>query len=88
MNRLFRWGRLIVLTLIAIFFLIFGIQILVAAYRLENPFYFLLTFFASNFMILISATLILGFGYRMWGLYKGADPPAEREPDETEDPES
>ncbi|NCO61569.1 MAG: hypothetical protein COZ70_02765 [Deltaproteobacteria bacterium CG_4_8_14_3_um_filter_51_11] len=43
----------------------FGIQLLVAAYHLNNPSYFILTFFASNLIILISAVLILGFILRM-----------------------
>lgn len=43
------------------FFLFFGIHLLLAAYRLKDPGYFVLTFFASNLMILISAVLLLGF---------------------------
>jgi len=40
-----------------------------AAYRLDDPFSFILTFFASNFIILISATLIFVFIYRMKVFY-------------------
>jgi hypothetical protein len=59
------WMRQIVLILVGCFFLMFGIQLLVAAYRLPDPIWFILTFFASNFVILISATLLAGFVYRV-----------------------
>ena len=45
--------------------LVFGIIILIAAYHLDNPFYFVMTFFSSNLIILISAALLFGFLYRM-----------------------
>ena len=45
--------------------MIFGILILVSSYRLNEPYLFIMTFFASNFMILISATLVFIFAYRM-----------------------
>jgi hypothetical protein len=59
------WIRQIGLILLGSFFLMFGIQLLVAAYRLADPMTFIFTFFASNFVILISATLIVGFVYRV-----------------------
>ncbi|MCK4984842.1 MAG: hypothetical protein KAS40_04955 [Desulfobacterales bacterium] len=59
------WIRQIILILIAGFYLVLGIQLLVSAYRLNDPPTFILTFYASNFMILISATLLVGFIYRM-----------------------
>ena len=34
-----------------LFFLLLGIQMLVSAYQLRDPFEFILTFFASNFII-------------------------------------
>ncbi len=52
------------------FFLMFGIHVLKAAYKLKDPGYFVMTFFASNFIILISATLLLGFVFRMVRAYK------------------
>ncbi len=48
------------------FFLLFGIQLLVGAYRLDNPFNFVMTFFASNLIILISATVVAGLVIRMF----------------------
>jgi len=43
---------------------------LIAAYRFNDPGWFLIFFFASNFIILISATLVFGFVYRMRHVYK------------------
>jgi hypothetical protein len=59
------WIRQGVLTLIFCFFLLFGIHVLIAAYHLKDPFSFVMTFFASNLIILISMALLAGFIYRM-----------------------
>ena len=64
------WIRQIILILIAGFYLVFGIQLLVSAYRLNDPGNFLLTFYASNFMILISGALLVGFIYRLVTTYR------------------
>ena len=64
------WIRQIVLIVIAGFYLIFGIQLLISAYRLNNPSYFVFTFFASNFMILFSGALMVGFIIRMVTVYR------------------
>ena len=64
------WIRQIILILIAGFYLVFGIQLLVSAYQLNDPGNFLLTFYASNFMILISAALLAGFIYRLVAVYR------------------
>lgn len=53
------------LTGIACFFVYFGISLLVASYRLKDPFSFIMTFFAANLMILISVVMVLGFVIRM-----------------------
>jgi hypothetical protein len=67
---IFWWVRQFFLTFLGCFFLFFGINILIAAYKLNDPFNFVMTFFASNLMILISTTLIIGFVYRMIISYK------------------
>jgi len=62
MEKTFPWlATLVVLALIAIFFIVFGIDLLFIAYQITEPFSFVMTFFASNFIILISATLLLIF---------------------------
>jgi len=64
------WIWQVALIIFALFFMILGIQILIYAYRLNDPFDFILSFFASNLMILISLVLIAGFIYRMVGVYR------------------
>ena len=70
MSNLFWWIRQIVLILVSAFFLYFGIRLLISAYEFNDPFTFLMTFFASNFIILISGTLMIGFAYRMITAYR------------------
>ena len=54
-----------ILTLAGCFFLAFGVILLISAYQLKDPFWFVMTFFASNLIILISAALLVGFIVRM-----------------------
>ena len=65
MSPILWWIRQIFLTLSGCFFLLFGIYLLIAAYSLNNPFWFIMTFFSSNFIILISGALLVGFIIRM-----------------------
>jgi len=64
------WLWQVVLIIFAVFFMILGIQVLIFSYRLNDPFDFILSFFASNLMILISLVLAAGFIYRMFGVYR------------------
>jgi hypothetical protein len=61
----FWWIWQVILTLAGSFFLFFGIHLLIAAYRLKNPSWFIMLFFSSNLIILISATILIGIIYRM-----------------------
>lgn len=70
MYGIFWWLRQVILILAGFFFLAFGIHILIAAYKLKDPYAFIMAFFASNLIILISATLILGFILRMIKVYR------------------
>jgi len=63
----------IVLSVVSCFFLLFGISLLKASYSLNNPEWFILTFFSASFIILISAALLVGFIVRLFHLYKGRD---------------
>jgi hypothetical protein len=65
MSNIFWWIRQVVLILIGAFFLYYGIQLLISSYDGKDPFVFIMIFFAANFIILISGTLIFGFVYRM-----------------------
>lgn len=64
------WILQITLTLVSIFFTIFGIDLLMAAYSLKDPFNFIMTFFAACLIILISITLTAGFIIKMVRVYK------------------
>jgi len=64
------WVRQIILVAIAGFYLVFGIQLLISAYQLNDPASFIFTFYASNFMILFSAALLAGFIYRLVATYR------------------
>ena len=70
MRYTFWWLRQIVLVLAGCFFMALGVHTLILAYHLNDPFSFIMTFFASNLMILISATLVAGFIIRMVRVYK------------------
>jgi hypothetical protein len=64
------WIRQFILIAIAGFYLVFGIQLLVSAYRLNDPTSFIFTFYASNFIILFSGALLVGFIYRLARTYR------------------
>jgi nitrogen fixation/metabolism regulation signal transduction histidine kinase len=59
------WLGQLLLTCIACFFAFFGISLLVASYRLGDPFSFIMTFFAASLIILISIVMVIGFVFRM-----------------------
>jgi hypothetical protein len=64
------WIRQFILILMGCFFLVFGIHLLILAYRLNDPSWFIMTFFASNLIILISAALLIGFILRIVNVLK------------------
>ncbi|OGP98212.1 MAG: hypothetical protein A2Z39_05495 [Deltaproteobacteria bacterium RBG_19FT_COMBO_46_9] len=64
-TKILWWIRQIILAMAACFFLVFGIQMLIVSYRLNDPFTFIMTFFSSSFIILISGTLLFAFIYKM-----------------------
>jgi hypothetical protein len=62
---MFWWTKFIFFSAVAVFFLEFGIEEMIRAYRLKNPVEFLASFFSASFIILISGTLLVGFIWRM-----------------------
>jgi hypothetical protein len=74
-SAIFFWIRHGILVMVGIFFILFGIHVLVSAYQLNDPFTFILTFFASNLIILISGALVIGFIYRMKAFLKNSNEP-------------
>jgi len=67
------WIKNIALVLLSCFFLLFGIMVLISAYKLNDPYNFIMSFFSSNLIILISATLLFGFLYRIYRRLRNLD---------------
>ena len=64
--------------------LVLGIDLCRAAFHLKEPYQFILTFFASNLIVLVSAALFAGLIARMIGRLKRRKPPAPApDPSET-----
>ncbi len=59
MEDLIWWGKQFLIGICSIFFLLLGIDTLIAAYHSNSPHVFIMCFFSSNLMILISAVGIL-----------------------------
>lgn len=67
----YRWWLFqIVCLLMSVFFLVFGLDLLLAAYTLKDPFSFIMTFFAASFIILISLTLAISFIIKMVRVFR------------------
>ncbi len=65
-----QWVRDILIGVFSSFFLFWGITLLLSAYSLKNPVEFIMMFFASNFIVLVSASGILYTALRLWRLCK------------------
>jgi len=53
------WGVQIAIGSLSVFFLLVGINVLVGSYGLENPLEFIMYFFSSSMLILVSATFLI-----------------------------
>jgi len=53
------WGKMILIGIFSLFFLVFGIETLIGAFHLKNPLEFIMYFFSASFMILVSLVGIL-----------------------------
>ena len=56
--------------MISVFFFLFGLDLLISSYRLNDPFSFIMTFFAASFVLLISAALAVTFAVKMIRVYR------------------
>lgn len=61
---------------LSIFFLFLGISLCRASFHLGHPHQFILTFFASNLIILVSAVILAGVVVRMIARLRQAQPPS------------
>jgi di/tricarboxylate transporter len=62
--------REILIGVLSLFFLFWGITLLLSAYSLKNPLEFIMLFFSSNIIILISGAGILYAAFRLWRICK------------------
>ena len=53
------WGKNILIAICSLFFLVFGIETLIGAFNLKNPLEFIMYFFSSSLMVLVSLVGIL-----------------------------
>ena len=67
------WIKKIVVCLLSGFFMLFGIQVLISAYSQDDFGVFIILFFSSNFMILISAAIFFSYIYLMIRHCRGKD---------------
>jgi len=64
------WILQILMMLTSFFFLIFGVDLMRAAYAIKNPHNFIMTFFSASFIMLISLTLAIVFLIKMIRVFK------------------
>ena len=73
MTVFYAWIKYLLLALLACFLILFGIQLLISAYHLKDPFSFVMTFFASNLIILIGAAFLVGFFFKVINLHRKSE---------------
>jgi hypothetical protein len=88
MKALIWWTGKSLVGLFFIGFLLLGIDLCRASFRLKEPHQFILTFFASNLIILVSAALLAGLIVRIIGRVRGRhQAPPHPVPSDTEQPD-
>lgn len=68
------WVTQVLCLLISLFFFVFGLDLIRGAYGLNDPFNFIMTFFAASFIILISLALALVSVIKMIRVYRSLKP--------------
>jgi len=70
MGSWFWWGKNIFIALFSLLFLLFGIQALISSYSMKNPLEFIMCFFSSSLIILISIVGIIYPSFRIKTILK------------------
>lgn len=70
MGSCFWWGKNILIALFAFFFLAFGIETLISSFLLKNPLEFIMYFFSSSLMVLVSLAGILYPTFQVHAFFK------------------
>ena len=73
-RKLLWWTACGASAILSIFFLFVGISLCIASYNLNHPHQFILTFFASNLIILISVVVIIAVIIRVISRVRQGDP--------------
>lgn len=63
---LFSYGKYVCLGFFSIFFVSYGITLLISSYSISDPFNFIMSFFSSNLIILIGLVPIVGLIFRIY----------------------
>jgi len=71
MDAFFWWISKIVIGIVSLFFVIRGIDVLVHSYSLNNPAEFLMYFFSSSMLILVSAVGVIYSAVRIFRRIRG-----------------
>jgi hypothetical protein len=71
MNAFFWWISKLLIGLASLFFLVRGIDVLVHSYSLNNPAEFIMYFFSSSMLILVSAVGVIYCIVRIFRRIKG-----------------
>jgi hypothetical protein len=64
------WGKNVLITFLSLFFLAFGVNALITAYSTKNPLEFIMYFFSSSLIILISVVGIIYPFFRIRAILK------------------
>jgi phosphoglycerol transferase MdoB-like AlkP superfamily enzyme len=65
-----RWGKNVMIAFLSLFFLAFGVNALITAYSTKNPLEFIMYFFSSSLIILISIVGIIYPVFRIRAILK------------------
>ena len=71
MDTFFWWISKIVIGIVSLFFFIRGLEVLIGSYSLNNPAEFIMYFFSSNMLILVSAVGVIYSAVRIFRRIKG-----------------
>jgi len=64
------WGKNILIAIVSLFFLLFGTETLIGSFSLKNPLEFIIYFFSSSFMVLVSIVGIIYPAFQVHALFK------------------
>ena len=53
------WGKIVLIGVFSLFFLLFGIETLIGSFGLKNPLEFIMYFFSASLIVLVSLVGIL-----------------------------